>query len=140
MNQHLFTFSKSKEQNSGRPARRLHFPNYDLRPVVRYPVVRFANCVPILSFTPDTAHYSFTFQSFADLKPFLWIMYTAVACAVFSEIYIAITLCLLLYTSGASFKGTKSVVNVVMVYAINTGLICSAAVAVSFVLVSEIFN
>lgn len=71
--------------------------------------------------------------SFIKLLDQSWLIYTAFGSSVFVDVLIAGSLCVLLHRSRSGFKSTDSLVNTLMLYSINTGLLTSIAAMACFV-------
>ncbi|KAM5539777.1 hypothetical protein V8D89_006590 [Ganoderma adspersum] len=64
-----------------------------------------------------------TFQQIATIS---WILYAGLGCLVVGDGYIAMVLCYFLYKGRTGFnKGTDSLINVLLLYTVNTGLLTS---------------
>ncbi|KAF8573685.1 hypothetical protein K439DRAFT_1421174 [Ramaria rubella] len=73
---------------------------------------------------------SFQLATFSKLQSISWLLYTGFALALAGDVYIALTLCILLFTSRSGVRKTDSVVNILIAYTVNTGLITSVTSAV----------
>ncbi|KDQ24897.1 hypothetical protein PLEOSDRAFT_32935, partial [Pleurotus ostreatus PC15] len=62
-----------------------------------------------------------------------WLLYSALGSAVFADVFIAATLCFFLSTRRTGFKSTDNLVNTMMVYSINTGLLTSVCAMACFI-------
>ncbi|KAF8813505.1 hypothetical protein BYT27DRAFT_6374264 [Phlegmacium glaucopus] len=62
-----------------------------------------------------------------------WLLYTALGGGVCADVLIAASLCVLLDHSRTGFKSTDSLVNILMLYTINTGLLTSVCAMACFV-------
>jgi hypothetical protein len=63
--------------------------------------------------------------SFKNLHLESWLLYTGLGSAVFADALIAISSCVLLNHSRSGFKSSDSLVNILMLYSINTGTVTS---------------
>jgi len=79
------------------------------------------------------ASRGFITGTFEQLMQASWLLYSALGSAVFADVFIAVSLCLLLRKHRTGFKETDSLVNVLMLYSINTGLLTSICATASFV-------
>ncbi|KZS91159.1 hypothetical protein SISNIDRAFT_414524, partial [Sistotremastrum niveocremeum HHB9708] len=68
---------------------------------------------------------SFSLPTFVQLSTISWLLYLGFAMAVTGDFYIACSLCILLYRSRSGLKSTNSLVNTLIGYSVNTGLITS---------------
>jgi hypothetical protein len=62
-----------------------------------------------------------------------WLLYTSLGGAVFADLFVALSLCVLLDHSRSGFKSTDSLVNTLMMYSINTGILTSVCAIACFV-------
>jgi hypothetical protein len=76
---------------------------------------------------------AFLVVSFAKLIREPWLLYAALGTAVCADVLIAVSLCVLLDHNRTGFKSTDSLVNTLMVYSINTGLLTSVCAMACFV-------
>jgi len=73
--------------------------------------------------------------SYANILRESWLLYTALASGVFGDVLITTSICVLLNHNRSGFKSSDSLINTLMVYTINTGLVtslCAMACLVSF--------
>ncbi|KAL0945464.1 hypothetical protein HGRIS_000953 [Hohenbuehelia grisea] len=71
--------------------------------------------------------------TFAKLMRDSWLLYSALGSAVFADIFIACSLCILLRSHRTGSARTDSLVNILMLYSINTGLLTSLCATASFI-------
>lgn len=79
------------------------------------------------------ASRGFLAGSFLLLLRDSWLLYSALGSAVFADVFIAATLCFFLSTRRTGFKSTDNLVNTMMVYSINTGLLTSVCAMACFI-------
>ncbi|KAF4614231.1 hypothetical protein D9613_008045 [Agrocybe pediades] len=72
-------------------------------------------------------------MSYIRLTMESWILYTALGAGVAADGLITVALCMLLDHSRTGFKSTDSLVNTLMLYSINTGLLTSVCATACFV-------
>jgi len=73
--------------------------------------------------------------SYAQLILDSWLLYIALGSVVLADILIATSICVLLYHSRSGFKSSDSLVNTLMLYSINTGMLtsfCAMACCITF--------
>ncbi|KAF5327506.1 hypothetical protein D9619_004986 [Psilocybe cf. subviscida] len=71
--------------------------------------------------------------SYAKLIQESWLLYTALGGSVVADVMITVSLCILLGNIRTGFKLTDSLVNTLMLYTINTGLLTSVSATACFV-------
>jgi hypothetical protein len=71
--------------------------------------------------------------SYAKIVQESWILYTALGGSVVADVMITVSLCILLGSIRTGFKPTDSLVNTLMLYTINTGLLTSVSAIACFV-------
>ncbi|KDR78675.1 hypothetical protein GALMADRAFT_137695 [Galerina marginata CBS 339.88] len=72
-------------------------------------------------------------MSYVKLIMESWLLYTALSGSVLADGFITASLCTLLYQNRTGFKSTDSLVNTLMLYSINTGLLTSICATACFV-------
>jgi len=73
--------------------------------------------------------------SFVNILHESWLLYTALASGVFGDVLITTSICVLLNHNRSGFKSSDSLINTLMAYTINTGILtslCAMACLVSF--------
>jgi len=76
-----------------------------------------------LGFALAVTVFSFTTVTFARFEPFAWLYCLALALLIVSDILVTASLCLLLQRSRTGFSRTNSIIDKLLVYLINTGLL-----------------
>ncbi|KDQ53886.1 hypothetical protein JAAARDRAFT_196997 [Jaapia argillacea MUCL 33604] len=76
---------------------------------------------------------AFSIHTYHDLDQIAWLMYATLASGVVADALIAVSLCILLNRNRTGFKKTDSVVSLLMMYTINTGLLTSLCAISTFV-------
>ncbi|TBU27820.1 hypothetical protein BD311DRAFT_759734 [Dichomitus squalens] len=89
--------------------------------------------IPIALFMLGTAGFTiaasyeiFAQATFAKFEHFTWLMSGGFACSLATDVVLAVTLIVFLMRSRTAFKKTNSMLSVLVVYTINTGLLTSA--------------
>jgi len=76
---------------------------------------------------------AFQLKTYAKTAVISWLFYSSLGAAVVVDCIFAISLCILLLRSRTGHKRTDSLMNVLMVYSINTGMITSLAAIICFI-------
>jgi len=75
----------------------------------------------------------FAIGSFQKLIRYSWLLYCALSASVLADALIAGSLCISLQQSRSGFKATDSLVNILVLYSINTGLLTSICATACFI-------
>jgi len=75
---------------------------------------------------------AFRIRAFADTGEISWLLYSSLGAGVIADCLIAISLCVWLLRIRTGFKRTDSLLNVLMLYSINTGMVTSLCAIVCF--------
>jgi len=79
------------------------------------------------------ASRAFSVKTFANFAKISYLMYSALGSGVAADILIAGSLCISLSRSRTGFKKTDTLVNLLIMYAINTGLLTTVCFAACFI-------
>ncbi|TFK33459.1 hypothetical protein BDQ12DRAFT_738775 [Crucibulum laeve] len=71
--------------------------------------------------------------SYTNMIQQSWMLYSGLGTAVFADGLVAVSLCILLQRSRTGIKSTDSLLNVLMLYSINTGLLTSICATACFI-------
>lgn len=97
-----------------------------------------AGAIGAISLTTFVTGFVFTTRAFQlrayeQFHQISYLLYTALATGVAADILIAGSLCTCLYSSRTGFKKTDSLVNILMLYAVNSSLLTTICAAACFI-------
>ena len=81
-------------------------------------------------------YYSFDLRTFADLKPYIWLVKLYISLIAVTDTSIAVTLIVLLRRSRTGFEKSDNIINRLIVFTVNTGAIPSLLSLLIIVMVS----
>jgi len=93
-----------------------------------YPLVALAIIIFIAGFSFGVKGLSL--NSLDKLQELGWLLYTGFALALTGDAYVAISLCILLHRSKTGVGNTNSMINILLAYTINTGLLTMVVSAI----------